>query len=134
MKAYSTDLRERIIKAWQAGQPQSAIADHYAVSLSTVKRLIRQYKQTGHVEAKQRTHWSRKIGTVAQRAALEDQLAAHSDSTIAQHLARWAEAHQAKISYSTMWRAIQGLNWTHKKRRSMPVSKTRRNAPPLSNT
>ena len=116
MRAYSVDLRERIIKAWQAGHSQAVIADRYEVSLSTVKRLIRQYKREGHVKPKQRTQWRQQIGTEAQLAALEAQLAAYPDSTIAHHMELWEANHQEKISYSTMWRAIQRVKWTRKKR------------------
>ena len=40
MQAYSLDLRERIVKSWQQGQPKSALARLFTVSLSSVKRYI----------------------------------------------------------------------------------------------
>ncbi len=40
MEAYSLDLRERIVKSWQQGQPKRAIARAFMVSYSTVKRYI----------------------------------------------------------------------------------------------
>lgn len=116
MKAYSTDLRKRIIKAWQTGQSQARIADRYEVSLSTVKRVIRQYRREGHVEPKLCGAWARQLGTPAELAELEAQLAAHPDSTIQHHCELWAQTHHQRISYTTMWRAIQRVKWTRKKR------------------
>ncbi len=52
MQALSLDLRERIIKRWQEGQPKAAIARVFLVSLSSVKRYVKQFQTEGHVRPK----------------------------------------------------------------------------------
>ena len=53
--AYSVDLRQRVIKAWLAQEgSQRQLADRFKVSLSFVRNLLRQYRQTKQVEAKRR--------------------------------------------------------------------------------
>ncbi len=47
MKAYSEDLRERVIAAWHDGQTQAWIAKTYRISTGTIKRYIQRYKMTG---------------------------------------------------------------------------------------
>jgi transposase len=51
MKAYSEDLRERVITAWQDGKTQAWIAATYRISTGSIKRYIRRYKATGKVTA-----------------------------------------------------------------------------------
>jgi transposase len=51
MKAYSEDLRERVIAAWQEGKTQDRIAQTYRVSTGSIKRYIQRYKATGSVAA-----------------------------------------------------------------------------------
>lgn len=53
--AYSTDLRERVVRAYQAGEgTQAQIAQRFQVSPSFVQRLLRRYRQSGQVTAKRR--------------------------------------------------------------------------------
>ena len=53
MKAYSTDLRQKIIEAYQRGQgTQRAIAEHFGVRVSFVEKLLQRYRTTGNVAAK----------------------------------------------------------------------------------
>ncbi len=49
MRAYSTDLRERVIGAWQARKTQDWIAQTYQVSTGSIKRYIRRYQAPGNV-------------------------------------------------------------------------------------
>lgn len=51
MRAYSIDLRERVIVAWQEGKSQDWIAKTYRVSTGSIKRYIRRYKANGNVAA-----------------------------------------------------------------------------------
>lgn len=49
--AYSIDLRQRIINAYEAKEgSQRQLAKRFQVSLSFVKRLIRRYQDTGQVK------------------------------------------------------------------------------------
>ena len=51
MKAYSKDLRERIIRASERGEAPLSIAQRLEVSFSCVYRLLKRYRTTGNYEA-----------------------------------------------------------------------------------
>src|SRR3954451_4915024 len=51
MKAYSTDLRERVVAASDAREgTQEQVAARFAVSLSWVRKLLRQRRATGSID------------------------------------------------------------------------------------
>ena len=53
--AYSTDLRTRVIDAWDAEEgTQRQLAERFKVSLSFVKRVLRRYRTSAQREAKPR--------------------------------------------------------------------------------
>jgi len=53
--AYSIDLRTRVIDAWKAKEgAQGQMAERFKVSLSFVKRVLRQYRASAQREAKPR--------------------------------------------------------------------------------
>jgi transposase len=53
MKAYSEDLRERVVKACDAGtQSRQEIAERFAVCTRWIRKLLRQRRETGSIAAK----------------------------------------------------------------------------------
>src|SRR3954466_15585617 len=51
MKAYSTDLRQRVVAAYDAREgTQEQVAARFAVSTSWVRKLLRQRRATGSIE------------------------------------------------------------------------------------
>ena len=52
MKAYSQDLRQRVVRAVDAGQSQAEIAKTFAVSVATIKRLAMPKSDYGYVLSK----------------------------------------------------------------------------------
>ena len=52
MKAYSIDLRERVVKAAKEGRPQEEIAKVLAISVSTIKRYLKEWRETTSLEAR----------------------------------------------------------------------------------
>lgn len=119
MNGYSLDLRERVINQWQAGKTQTWIASTFAISLSSVKRYIARYKQTGKVAA---THQSYQQPLLpdSQLPLLVEQLKAHPRAKIAEHCDWWATAQGVVLSESMMWRAIARAGWTYKKKQWQP--------------
>src|SRR4051794_27292424 len=86
MRAYSIDLRERIINKWQAVPSKIGIARLLEVSLNTVKHCIKWYEESGSLERPVRKQRSKQIGRDEQ-ARLVEQLEAHDDYTLQQHSA-----------------------------------------------
>lgn len=122
MRAYSLDLRERVLAAVDAGTPRPTVANTFRVSERTIARWVAR-RRTGRPIAggtgPGRTHGI----PDADLPALRRQLEARPDATVAQHLAQWNAQHPP-VSQSALGRAMKRANWTRKKRRSMRVNKT----------
>ena len=116
MKAYSTDLRERIVQAVRDGQAQPAVARTFAVSPATVKRYVAQYRRTGSLVPKRSPGRTPRIRP-ADHPALRAQLAAAPAATLAEHWANWEQTQGVRVSVPTMYRAIRAVDWTRKKGR-----------------
>lgn len=125
MKAYSLDLRHRIVAAVvdQQQHPHD-VAARFSVSPDTVKRYVR-LAHADDLQPKTSPGRPRAIGP-EHDAALRAQLAAHDDATLAEHCQLWQEAQGVAVSQATMSRAIRRLGWTRKKRRWQPASGARR--------
>jgi transposase len=57
MKAYSLDLRERVVRFVEAGHSRRAAAAHFDVSVALVVKLMAAYRQTGSLAAKPEGGW-----------------------------------------------------------------------------
>jgi transposase len=125
MKAYSIDLRERIVHSVQAGRSQLETARIFGIGVSSVKRYLQQQRQRGTLAPKPIPGAQRHIGP-EQEDALRAQLTAHPDATLEHHCAWWEEAHGQQVSIATMSRALRRLRWTHKKSHSQPANETKR--------
>ena len=127
MRASSTDLKERLVRAVADGLPMREAARRFDVAVTTVKRAVVQQRETGSLRRKPSSGRPRAIRR-DQEAALRARLEAAPDATLLEHRAWWAEQHGQQLSEATMWRAIRRLGWTQKKSRWEPASVTRRRA------
>src|SRR5215467_3148269 len=114
MRAYSDDLRQRIVRAVDQGHRQAEIAAAFQVSLATIGRYLKQLRETGRLSVKPIPGRPPKQ-RAALEAALPAQLAANDDATAEQHCQLWAATHGQHVSTATMRRAIARLGWTRKK-------------------
>ena len=62
MRAYSTDLKERLVRAVADGQPMREAARRFGVAVTTVKRAVVQQRETGSLERKPIPGCPRRIG------------------------------------------------------------------------
>jgi transposase len=129
MRAYSTDLKERLVRAVADGQPMREAARRFGVAVTTVKRAVVQERETGSLARKPIPGCPRRIGP-EQEAALRARLEADPNATVLEHCAWWAEQSGQQLSEATMWRAMRRLGWTHKKRHWQPASATRKRGKP----
>src|SRR5262245_30762096 len=113
MRAYSTDLKERLVRAVADGLPMREAARGYNVAVTTVKRAVVQQRETGSLERKPIPGYPRRIGPEGpeREVALQERLAAAPDATVLEHCAWWAEHQGQSLSEATMWRAIRRLGW-----------------------
>jgi transposase len=115
MRAYSQDLRLRILHAIDQGKPRAEIIKTFDVSRSTIKRYLKLRRETGDVKSKAIPGRPSKKGA-ALHAGLLSQLEAHPDATLREHCQFWEATHGIQVSSATMSRAIHHLNWTRKKK------------------
>lgn len=119
MKAYSPDLRSKIVAAVEAGRSQTEVARVFSIGLSTVKRYLKQQQQTGSLAPKRHPGRAPTIRP-DQRPLLWAQLEAHSAAFLDEHCRLWEEQTGSRLSISTMSREIKRLGWTRKKGRWVP--------------
>ena len=133
MKAYSQDLRQRLLQTVDEGKTQAQAAHLLKVSETTVKRYVRQRREKGHVRPKPIPgRPPRKRAPL--EAQLPLQLEKQLDATLQEHCDTWEAKAGIKVSISTMSRAIEHLKWTRKKKSFKPVREKKRNAANGENT
>ena len=132
MKAYSQDLRQRVLRAIDSGESQIETAEAFAVSVPTIKRYLRQRRETGHVLPKAIPGRPARKGAVLQ-AHLRAQLEAHPDATREEHCCLFQAEHGIEVSTASISRARASLGWTRKKRRLLPANKMKELGPPGAN-
>jgi transposase len=116
MKAYSADLRERVVAAVERGTRRSEVVETFAVSLPTVKRWLKRRRETGALAPKP-IPGPPAVKRDALLEALPVRLAEQADATLEEHCSWWQEQTGGEVSTATMSRAIAALGWTRKKRR-----------------
>jgi transposase len=117
MKAYSVDLRERVLAALDRGMRREEVVSTFDVSLASLKRWHAARRDTGGFAPRPATGGSEPTLTSAHDDEVRAQVAAFPDATLAEHAARWNAAHSTSISQWTMGRAIRRLGLTRKKSR-----------------
>jgi len=115
MKAYSEDLRSRVVQAIDDGRSQPEVARLFRVGLRTVERYLHQWRATGSLTSHTPPGDTPAIAP-EQYPALIAQLDALPDATLAMHCDQWETTIGVRVSVSTMCRAQQRLGWTRKKR------------------
>ena len=115
MNAYSLDLRQRVLAAVDASLPRRDIVHLLGVSLSTIERLVRLRRDTGHFAPQPRPGAKRRISP-QHHAALEAQLRLQPDATLEQHCQQWQQEQHVTVSRATMSRALRRAGWRRKKR------------------
>lgn len=115
-RAYSRDLRERLLQAVTSGLPIVEVARITGVSESTIGRYRRKAAVGASLEPGRSPGGPRKIGP-DDEDALRAQVMAAPDATLAEHCATWAADGHAAVSVATMSRALRRLDLPLKKSR-----------------
>ena len=116
MKAYSEDLRLRIVAAVDGGMSRSEAARTFGVGRATVKRYLALRRESGSLDPRPR-RGPPPIKTAALAAALPPRLAEAPDAALAEHCAWYEAATGVRVADTTMSRVIRRrLGWTRKKR------------------
>jgi transposase len=109
VRAYSMDLRTRVVAAVDAGMTQAQAADRFGVSLRTVERYLARRRATGSLAPTAQRHGPEPRVRRGLQAWLPARLDAAADATLAEHVAAFVAAGGEPVSLSAMSRAIAGL-------------------------
>ena len=115
MKPYSVDLREKVVKAYHAGNISvRKLAASFGVGKGFVQKMLRQYQEEGHVNpGKQGT--TKKAVLADSPTQLRTLVEKYPDATLAEYCEYWLESQGQLVSASMMCRELQKLNLTRKK-------------------
>lgn len=116
MKAYSIDLRQKIVEAYnnQEGS-QRQLAKRFRVSLSFVHSLLQRYHQVGTVEPKAHGGGNPPKLSPGQIKVVEQLVAEDNDATLKELCLLLQQRTEVKVSRATMGRIVLSLKLTRKK-------------------
>lgn len=115
MKAYSLDLRQKIIETYENEViSQRQLATRFRVAQSVVTRLLKQYRETGQLAPKPRPGRPRALGP-EQVQRVQELVSAKPDITLRELCQALDEQPGGSVSESTMCRVIKRLNSTSPK-------------------
>jgi transposase len=123
MKAYSIDLRERILAACDSGQNTIRhIAHQFKVSARWIYKLKQQRQQEGTISP--RGHGGGRIPAFCGKDidALDKYLSSHPDATL-QEIKEFFSS-TVKCSIQAVANTLKRLEWRYKKNRYVRASKT----------
>ena len=118
MGIYSKELRIRALAAVDRGIPRrEQLVETCSISLRTLKRWLRMRREGKDLSPGVSTGRKRRIlSTLQQRRLLWSQLQENDDASLEHHCELWEEKTGARVSVSTMSRAIrEKLGWSYKK-------------------
>lgn len=114
MRAYSSDLRERVLASLDAGRTCRETASLFGVAVSSVVKWSQRFRATGSVAAKRRGGRRPVLGET-ERAWLRERLATQPDLTLRALQAELAE-HGVSVAYGTLWNFCAQDGITFKKK------------------
>src|SRR3954449_8803207 len=120
-RAYSADLRERVLAAYERGEGrQSEVARLYEVGERTLSAWLKAAREEGRSAPEPRRGGRAPVG--GEREALAGLVAERSDATLAEHA-------RVRRSPSALCRAPKALGLARRKRRPGPPGGTGRTWP-----
>jgi transposase len=131
MRAYSMDLRERVVAAVDGGMTQEQAAVTFQVSVNTVGRYLTRRRRTGSLAPTAQRHGPLPQKKQQLQAWLPDRLDAAADATLAEHVSAFANQRGVVVSAATMSRAIATLPVEDPAQAVTPSGRARRPGRPL---
>jgi transposase len=129
MRAYSLDLRERVVAAYEkGGQSIAEIAAQFSVGQTFLKKMLRQKRQSGSLERLPSRAGAKKVLSEVHRRWLSKQVKEQPDATLVELQEGLQKTQQVRVSRATVSRELQGLRLPRKKSRLSLVSATIGNA------
>jgi transposase len=113
MAPYSMDLRTRVLQDCDAGMKSDVVAAKYRVSRAWVNRLVQRRRESGQVTPREQTKFRPQL-LAEKTEQLKALIAEQPDRTLVELRA----ALQTPVGLATIWRAVDRLDLTVKKKRA----------------
>jgi transposase len=114
MSGYSKDLRERIVQARANGKRVKWIAETFGVSVSSMKRYVSRYKQSGTVAATVQRRTQPRI-SADYEPALRALVQREPEARLDQYCVAWQAETGIVVSIKTMSQMLVRLGLRRKK-------------------
>jgi transposase len=125
MKAYSNDLRRKVVAAYEHGRhSQREIAELFGISPATVRNFVRRKRERGTPDQLPRAGGAPARIDEAARAQLRQLIASSPDATLEEAREHLARSVGVRVGLPAVCRALAKLGLPRKKSRSMPLSAT----------
>jgi transposase len=121
-RAYSQDLRVRVLAAVEGGMRVYAAAPVFGVSVSYIYKARARQQRTGETTLKPQTGRTPKL--TGHDEALRARLADEPDATLAELQAWLAADRNVNVSIGCLWNRLKHLGLTLKKSHNAPPSRT----------
>lgn len=123
--AYSTDLREKIVRAYDEGLgSQRKIAEMFGVSRSFVEKLLARRRSTGNIAALPHGGGRTALCQHKEHLLVRGLIAQQPDATLDELCEAVERKRRLRVSRPTMSRLLRRLDLPRKKSRSTPPSET----------
>jgi transposase len=117
MQAYSLDLRQRVVRAYEQGQSSIAqIAAQFGVGQTFVKKMLRQKRETTDLSPQPHGGGKPSSLKLAQRRLLQQKVRQDNDISLVELQGILREKAQVEVHVSTISRALKQLDLPRKKR------------------
>jgi transposase len=83
MKAYTQDLREHVLRAVDDGYPRAEIVQIFGISLSTLKRYVKQRREQGKQKEREREYSYQSVTEPATTRHYRGKMPARCDAFLA---------------------------------------------------
>ncbi len=117
MRAYSPEVRQRVLRAVDEGTSRDQIIELFHISRATIQRYVKQRRETGSVLPRPlpgRPPRKRAALQMGVQALLE----AHPEASQQEYCHWWEAEHGMCVSRASMSRAIHAIGWVRKQGRS----------------
>lgn len=117
MRAYSQELRDQVLHAVDEGISRAEIIERFQVSRATIKRYLKQRRETGNVQPRPIPGRPPRKKAALQKG-VQELLEAHPQASQREYCQWWEAEHGMRVSRTSMSRAIHALGWMRYQKRS----------------
>ena len=131
-KAYSDDLRRKLLEAYDRGDGSlRELAKRFGVSVPWAWKISSQRRRSGQMERVEQRHGPPSRMTAAVQASLRGLVRQQPDATLRELQQRLWASERVGVSFQHLWRVLQNMGLRLKKSRSTLRNKTRPRSKPV---